>query len=235
MLSAMDENAGKVLAKLRDEKLEERTLIVFFSDNGGPTMQGTTINGSVNAPLRGSKRTTLEGGVRVPFVFTWKGTLPAGKVYENPVIQLDLMPTFLAAADVAAKTDWKFDGVDLLPYLRGENPAPPHDALYWRSGGEWAIRAGDWKLVRTNERGKDAAGNDPGPRTRQKLSVEGAQLYNLRDDVGETNDLAASNPAKAKELAAAWQTWSGQMKQPLWGPPDRSKSRGGKAAKREAE
>src|SRR6185503_21239895 len=103
-----DDAIGRVLATLRSNGLEENTLIFFFSDNGGPTMKGTTINGSVNAPLRGSKRTTLEGGIRVPFVVSWKGKLPAGKVYDQPVIQLDILPTALAAAGVEAKADWKF-------------------------------------------------------------------------------------------------------------------------------
>ncbi len=120
MMLAMDEAVGKLLAKLKDEKLEENTLVVFFSDNGGPTMQGTTINGSANALLRGSKRTTLEGGVRVPFCIKWPAKVPAGKVYDKPIIQLDVLPTALAAAGVETKADWKLDGVDLLPYLTGE-------------------------------------------------------------------------------------------------------------------
>ncbi len=148
MTLALDEAIGKVLDKLRAEKLEENTLIFFFSDNGGPTMPGTTINGSRNTPLRGSKRTTLEGGIRVPFVASWKGQLPAGKTYDQPVIQLDILPTALAAAGVEVKSEWKLDGVNLLPYLEGKNTAAPHDILYWRFGQQMAIRKGDWKLVR---------------------------------------------------------------------------------------
>src|SRR5262249_10244049 len=98
MTLAMDEAIGRVLDKLRAEKLEEDTLIFFFSDNGGPTMKGTTINGSSNAPLRGSKRTTLEGGIRVPFVISWKGKLPAGQTYHQPIIQLHILPPAPAPA-----------------------------------------------------------------------------------------------------------------------------------------
>src|SRR5260370_32211512 len=163
MLLAVDGGGGRVLARLREEKVEQATLIFFCSDNGGPTMKGTTINGSRNTPLRGSKRTTLEGGVRVPFVVQWKGRLPAGKVYEPPVIQLDLLPTALAAAGAEAKAEWKLDGVNLLPYLEGKNPATPHDVLYWRFGEQMAIRQGEWKLVRYDPPAPPPDANTPPP------------------------------------------------------------------------
>ena len=130
----MDDAIGKVLDKLRSENLEENTLICFISDNGGPVMQGTTVNGSSNTPLRGSKRTTLEGGVRVPFFVAWKSKLPAGKTYEKPVTQLDFYATALAAAGIDAKPEWKLEGVNLLPFVTGKNKGTPHDALYWRFG-----------------------------------------------------------------------------------------------------
>ena len=98
MMSAMDDGIGRTLA-LRAEGLEENTLIFFFSDNGGPTMPGTTINGATNTPLRGSKRQTWEGGIRVPFMIRWKGR-PQGKIDSRPIIQLDVLPTALAAAGV---------------------------------------------------------------------------------------------------------------------------------------
>lgn len=111
MLAALDLAVGKVLDTVRSERLEEKTLIFFLSDNGGPTRMGG-INGSRNEPLRGSKRTTLEGGVRVPFVVQWKGKIPVGTVYEEPVIQLDILPTALAAAEVGIRPEWHLDGVD---------------------------------------------------------------------------------------------------------------------------
>jgi arylsulfatase A-like enzyme len=212
MLTAMDEAIGKVLGQLRSAGLEDNTLIFFFSDNGGPTMPGTTINGSRNTPLRGSKRTTLEGGVRVPFVVQWKGKLPAGKVYDRPVIQLDILPTALAAAGVAIKPEWKLDGVDLRPYLSGQNAATPHDMLYWRLGAQMAIRRGDWKLVQYDVNADTLAG-----RKGANASVTPPKLYNLAEDVGEANDLAAKNPEKLAELRATWQAWSAQMARPLWG------------------
>ena len=128
MMSAMDEAVGRVLAKIRDMGQEEDTLIIFLSDNGGPTQQTSSHNGV----LRGFKATTLEGGVRVPFCMQCKGRLPAGKVYEHPIIQLDMLPT---CVDAGGKIDpaWKLDGVDLLPCLTGVNKERPHETLYWRS------------------------------------------------------------------------------------------------------
>ncbi|OAI42233.1 sulfatase [Planctomycetaceae bacterium SCGC AG-212-D15] len=206
MTLAMDEAVGKVLDKVKAEKLEDDTLIFFFSDNGGPTMRGTTINGSRNTPLRGSKRTTLEGGIRVPFVVSWKNRLPAGKTYESPVIQLDILPTALAAAGVQVKPEWKLDGENLLPFLDGKNAATPHDTLYWRLGTQMAIRQGDWKLVRYD------AVADGG-----KAGVTPLKLYNLAEDIGEANDLAAKEAEKAKSLEAAWDKWSAEQAKPLWG------------------
>src|ERR1035437_10517143 len=113
MLSAMDDNVGRVLAKLREHGLEENTLIFFLSDNGGPTLATT----SRNDPLRGYKGQVLEGGIRIPYIIQWKGHLPAGKVCDQPVISLDIHPTAVAAAGGALSPDWKLDGVNLLPFL----------------------------------------------------------------------------------------------------------------------
>lgn len=206
MMSGMDDNIGKVLAKVHDLGLDDDTLVFFISDNGGPTMKGTTINASRNDPLRGSKRTTLEGGIRVPFFVRWPGHVPVGKVYEQPVIQLDLLPSALAAAGVKASDSARLDGVDLLPYFNGKVKEQPHDTLYWRFGPQMAIRRGDWKLVRYDV----AVDGEEG-------GVTDAKLYNLKDDIGEKNDLIESNPAKAKELQAAWDKWNEQNVPPLWG------------------
>ena len=212
MLSAMDDGIGKTLAAVQAEGLEENTLIFFFNDNGGPTMQGTTINGSSNAPLRGSKRQTWEGGIRVAFIIRWKGHLAEGKTDTRPIIQLDVLPTALAAAGVKPQPQWKLDGVNLLPFLTGMESGRPHETLYWRLGDHMAIRKGDWKLVKTTEGRLKAAD----PSTFNDLS--GAELYNLADDIGERNNLAASHREKVKELAAAWQRWNKELAKPLWPP-----------------
>jgi arylsulfatase A-like enzyme len=212
MLSAMDDGIGQTIAALRKAALEENTLIFFFSDNGGPTMPTTTVNGSSNAPLRGSKRQTWEGGIRVPFVISWKGHLAAGTADSRPIIQLDVLPTALAAAGVESQPDWKLDGVDLLPFLTGKASGTPHESLYWRLGGMMAIRKGDWKLVKTRE----GPLRDVDPAVLSDLSS--AELYNLEDDIGETKNLAPAHPDKVKELAEAWQRWNKELVRPLWPP-----------------
>lgn len=204
MMSAMDDAVGAVTDKLRDAGLEDDTLVFFISDNGGPTMRGVTVNGSNNAPLRGSKRTTLEGGVRVPFFAKWPAKLPAGKVYDQPVIQLDFLPTVLAAA--GAEIPAEAEGVDLLPYFTGKNAAAPHDALCWRFGNQMAIRQGDWKLVSYDATADGAPQPDATP----------LKLYNLADDVGEANDLISAEKQKADELLAVWEKWNETNVPPAW-------------------
>jgi arylsulfatase A-like enzyme len=228
MTTALDEAVGRVLEKLRASGLEENTLIFFFSDNGGPVMPTTTINGSRNAPLRGSKRTTLEGGIHVPFVVQWKGRLPSGKVYENPIIQLDVLPTALAAAGVTPSADWKLDGVNLLPYLSGSEKGIPHEALYWRMAQQRAIRKGDWKLVQYDTTA-DLIGK-PVPASHKPAASE-TKLYNLAQDLGEKNDLSRSEPEKLKELEAAWQTWNKELVPPLWGSVNLPRAASARAAR----
>lgn len=188
MMSAMDDAVGQVLEKIRALGQEENTLVLFVSDNGGPT-PGTT---SQNGPLRGFKATTWEGGVRVPFAVQWKGKIPPGQVYEHPVIQLDFVPTVLAAAGLAPEPGDQLDGVNLLPYFTGQTQGKPHETLYWRFGPQRAIRHGDYKLVV----GRDGSGRP--------------ELYNLRDDIGEQTNLAEREPAKVAELQALWDAWNAQ-------------------------
>ncbi len=208
MHSALDDNIGRVLETLRKHKLEENTLIVFVSDNGGPTRA----NSSRNTPLRGFKAQTWEGGVRVPFLMQWKGKLPSGKVYEQPVIQLDILPTALAAAGVDAKAEWKLDGVNLTPFLTGQKKGAPHEALLWRFGAQMAIRMGDWKLVKAPGAGAEFAERS------ERATVAGAHLYNLRNDVGEQTNLADKEPEKVKQLAAFWEKWNAELQEPRWEP-----------------
>jgi arylsulfatase A-like enzyme len=196
MMSAKDDAVGRVLAKVRELGQEENTLIFYLTDNGGPTPQTT----SKNDPLRGFKATTSEGGVRVPFMVQWKGKIPAGKVYDHPVIQLDILPTAIAAAGGEVDPSWKLDGVNLLPYLTGEKTGKPHETLYWRFGEQWAIRHGDWKLVASR-----VDNNQP-------------RLINLAADISESNDLSAERPEKVKELKGLWDEWNKGNIEPKWRP-----------------
>ncbi|MDZ4847936.1 MAG: sulfatase-like hydrolase/transferase [Pirellulaceae bacterium] len=223
MLSAMDDAVGTVLSKVRALNAEENTLIFFISDNGGPTPSTTSSNG----PLRGFKAQTWEGGIRVPFIVQWKSKLPAGKIETRPVIQLDVLPTALSAASIELKTEWKLDGVNLLPFLSGDKGEEPHQALYWRFGQQIAIRSGDWKLVK----GIGSLGVE-GVERRSKVTTENAELYNLKEDIGEKVNLAGKEPEKFKALASDWDQWNATLVEPSW-IPNRQKNatKAGKAGK----
>ena len=136
MLGNLDDSVGAVMAQLRKSGLEENTLVFFLSDNGGPTRELT----SSNEPLRGEKSSMYEGGLRVPFMVQWKGTLPAGQVYNKPVSSLDIYAT--AAANSGVKAPDNIEGVDLVPYLTGKNSGNPHETLFWRQGGRAGLRHG---------------------------------------------------------------------------------------------
>lgn len=216
MQSAMDDAVGRVLAKVRELGQEESTLIFFFSDNGGPTSRTTSGNG----PLRGFKAQTWEGGIRVPFMVQWKDHIPAGRVDDRPVIQLDIYPTALAAAGATAIPEWKLDGVNLLPYLTGQESGVPHEALYWRFGPQVAIRKGDWKLVK----GAGSVGIR-GIELQGKANIVDAELYDLSKDIGERTNLAHQEPAKVKELAADWDRWNRKNVDAKWIPGTRARDR----------
>ena len=208
MLSSMDDAVGRVMGKVRALGQEENTIVFFIADNGGPTQSTTSGNG----PLRGFKMTTFEGGPRVPFVAQWKGRWPAGKVYDFPVINLDVLPTVVAAAGGKAESARSVDGVDLTPFVTGANPARPHQTLYWRYGPQWAVRHGDLKLVVSR-------GGSGKP-----------ELYDLSKDVGESKDLAAAQSAKVRELQALWDKWSAEQAEPS--APDAPAGAGKKSSKK---
>lgn len=206
MLAALDDAVGIVLGKLKAAGLEKDTLVLFLSDNGGPSGKKFAANSSRNAPLRGGKGDTWEGGVRVPFLVQYPSQLPAGTTYDQPVIQLDISATALALAGVAAKPEWKLDGVNLLPFLSGKERGTPHEALYWRFGDQMAIRKGDWKLVRADLDTAKPFGD----------VMKKPMLVNLAKDIGEQKDLSDSEPQRVKELMEMWQKWNVQLKAPTW-------------------
>jgi arylsulfatase A-like enzyme len=192
MMTAMDEGIGLVLGKLRTLGIEEDTLVFFVSDNGGPT-QG---NGSNNGPLRATKATLYEGGIRVPFMVQWPRRLKGGRLYEHPVIALDILPTAAVAGGANLPKEHKLDGVNLLPFLTGEKKTAPHEMLFWRTGQNHAVRKGNWKWV--------TMGGETG-------------LFDLVSDISESKDIKAEKPDVVKELEKAFEQWNSQMVEPLWG------------------
>ncbi|VGO20401.1 sulfatase-like hydrolase/transferase [Pontiella sulfatireligans] len=192
MTLSMDRACGQIIDKLKALGLYENTLIVFSNDNGGPMNK----NGSSNYPLSGVKATQLEGGIRVPGLISWPGKLPAGSVYDYPLITLDLIPTFVAVGDGDPAAIEGLDGVNMIPYLTGGNSARPHQTLHWKMETRAAIRDGDWKLLRYPDRP--------------------AELFNLSEDIGEQNDLAAENPEIVKELFRKQFAWELELARPLW-------------------
>lgn len=200
MVSALDDAVGVILAELKAQGMEDNTLIFFLSDNGGPLDR----NGSLNTPSSGEKGHMFEGGIRTPFLVQWKAGLPGGKVYEPPVSSLDISATALTAAGVAPPGN--LDGVDLVPFFKGEREGRPHEVLYWRmtARGIWAIRAGDWKLV-THNGWHELPAAKPKPR-----------LIHLSNDPGELHDLSAQEPAKLAELQALYDAWNTTLPEPLW-------------------
>ena len=197
MQHCLDGNVGKVLQYLRDSKQYDNTLIVFLSDNGGTT------NGSINAPLRGCKATFLEGGLHVPMIFCWPAGLPAGTEYTMPIISLDFLPTFAAAAGIDLPPTPELDGVNLLPFLRqetgtGVGEKRPHEKLFFRMTLRGAAcRDHDWKLIR--------------------LPHRPPELYDLSKDVSELNNLALEHQDRVKKMMRELNEWEGSFKDtPRW-------------------
>lgn len=213
MVRAMDRNIGRVLSALREMGLEENTLIAFVNDNGGGGNHTPphTRNTGRNAPLRGFKFEVFEGGIRVPMMISWPGRIASGQRYERAVSSMDLAPTFLRAAGIAPPEDRPFDGVDLVPFLAGDERSDPHPVLCWENRA-WlgprgqqrpapgqhnkAIRKGKWKLVQVAGRAE-------------------WELFDLAADPGEQHDLAAEFPGVVEDLRTEFERWRRQMPEPL--------------------
>ncbi len=193
LVASLDDAVGRIVRALDERGLTDDTLVVFVSDNGGALYTHATSN----APFRGGKFTLFEGGVRVPFIARFPGRLPKGARYAEPVSTLDVVPTVAAAAGVALPDDRAFDGVDLVPFVRGEREAAPHRELFWRAEYVSAVRSGDYKLVRDRGGGHTV-------------------LFDLAKDPGESNDLASTEPQRVRELEGALDRFDAQCRPPLW-------------------
>lgn len=199
MISAVDDGVGRIIRTLRESGLEEKTLIFVISDNGAPLKIhkrdapgiGAGWDGSLNDPMNGEKGMLTEGGIRTPFVVYWKGTIPGGQVYSHPVISLDVAATANALAGLP--DDPALDGVNLIPYLKGEKEGTPHERLYWRWSGQAAIRMGNWKY----------------------LTGGGRQyLFDLGSDREEKNNLFEEHRDVARRLRREWDAWSRTLQPP---------------------
>jgi len=203
MCEAMDESVGLVLETLEHLGLADNTVVVFVSDNGGLdriyTGKGPYI--TTNAPLRGFKGQLYEGGIRVPLIVRRPGVTTAGSTCRWPVISNDFLPTLLEMAGIRKRPDQPIDGVSLVPLLRGRDRLP-RDTLYWyyptyhHSTPAVAVREGDWKLLHF-------------------LEDDRLELYNLKDDIGETKNLAETMPQKAKALKDKLHRWRRELGAPL--------------------
>ena len=189
MVSAVDDGVGQILKTLKKSGIEENTIVVFLSDNGGAKN-----NGSDNRPLRGRKSDLFEGGIRVPFAMQWKGTIPAGMTYEKNVSSLDIMATIVAQNKISIDKKRTLDGVNLIPFLNGENDSEPHDYLFWRKikYNAMAVMIGDQKLVK-NKR------NDF------------KEMFNLSSDLSETYNLIEKNNTQSKSMQLEWDLWNAEL------------------------
>ena len=189
---ALDLSIGKVLTSIKEKGLEENTLIFFFSDNGGKPKG----NYSYNLPLRGEKGQHYEGGVHIPFTVKWKNHIPESATYDKPISSLDIVPTILAAVGEPIQEEWNLEGVNLLPYLKGQDKSAPHETLFWREGNKSAMRTLDWKFVKVGEK---------------------IDLFNIAEDPYETTDLAAAHPEKLVELLKLYEEWNAENIPPQYG------------------
>jgi arylsulfatase A-like enzyme len=191
MVSAVDDGVGGILDLLEELKLDKNTIVFFLSDNGGPTPD----NASSNAPLRGKKGDFFEGGIRVPFAVQWPGTLPAGTRYANPVISLDIFATAAALANVKPKNE--LDGVNLMPFLTGQNKGFPHEYLYWRNFDQQrlAVRSRNEKMI-----------------TQPNTDF----LFQIKADIGEKTNLAEQDIKRLNSLKSKAIQWNKKLIDPTF-------------------
>lgn len=193
MVIAMDNAIGGIMEHLKKEKIDGNTLIIFTSDNGA-ALYSRTVD---NKPLAGGKMTFFEGGINVPFIMYQKGKIPSGTVIEHPVNQCDIFTTIAAAANVPLPHDRAYDGVSLLPWMLNDRRDVPHEALFWMADYNLAVRAGDLKLiVNTLDKTID--------------------LYNVKNDIGEANDLADTQREDVVALHNMLMVWKGKMPNLYW-------------------
>ncbi len=191
MTWSLDENIGRLINKLESSGKLNNTLIFFLSDNGG-----ATTNQSTNGALKGFKGNQFEGGHRVPFIVHWPKSIKGGRTYDGLTSSLDIFKTSIVAARIKEDESWQLDGVDLLPFFSGEKQTAPHEKLFWRKIGNSAVRIGNNKLI--------------------SLRGYGNVLYDLKEDIGESNDLSKTDFQTYNRLLQEYKNWEIEMIEPLW-------------------
>ena len=194
LVYGLDRNIGRVLDLIKANGDIDNTIIWFLSDNGGTVRQAS------NLPLGGKKGFKFEGGHRVPFLFYWKGKIPAGSEYHKMISSMDIFPTSVVAAGGSLEQARRLDGVDLMPYVKGEIKKVPHEKLFWRKLDCAAVRAGDWKLIRVNGYGN--------------------ALYDLSKDLAEEHDLSKQMPEKTLQMQQLLEGWEQDKMSPIWDEGD---------------
>jgi arylsulfatase A-like enzyme len=225
MVEALDDSVRRVVEKLKATNEYENTMIVFLSDNG---CAGYVNGACSNGPFAGFKRYHQEGGIHIPFVVSWPEALPSGTTFDHPVISLDLLATFTAAAGKPVTTE---DSVDLLPFLLGQNKRAPHEYLRWRAGPTKAIRGARWKMIKYNKtdfRPEDlsASGGRLNP-PKEGWSTDSplgqvTLLYDMHADPGETTNLADGNEDIVEKLTLEYDAWEKTLRKEALLPPMRS-------------
>lgn len=206
MIASLDESVGRVLDTIDELGLAESTLILFSSDNGGVGGYGregitSARNVTDNDPLRSGKGSLYEGGIRVPWIARWSGKVQPGSICNVPIISVDLYPTLLELSGAEAPRDQPLDGLSILPLILGKTDKLDRDSIYWHFPGylgsgqnQWrtrpvgAVRDGDWKLLEFFEDGR-------------------LELYNLREDMSESQDQVSTQPDQAKALQQKLESW----------------------------
>jgi len=189
----VDWSVGVILDTLRTLKLSEKTIVIFTSDNGGSGK-----NSSSNAPYRGKKGTTWEGGMRVPTIAWWPGKIEATSTCDAMLSEMDILPTLVKLAGGKVPSERKIDGVDMWPQLSGQSKESPREALFYFVWGSLeAVRSGPWKLAIAAQKDEEEKSSEKGPTESTKKEQ---RLYNLDEDIGETKDVADKNPEVVKRL-----------------------------------
>ena len=196
MLSAVDDGVGKLLDYLDEAGIADNTIIWFLSDNGGPEQT----NGSDNGPLRGGKSSTYEGGYHVPYAMRWPGHIPAGKVFTKTVSSLDIFATASGLTGAKTNKEKPLDGVNLIPYITGEDTRNPHPVIYLRKfdNQSFSVRKDDWKLLLFQKNG------------------DVRELYDLANDLGETKNLIKQHANIADEIEVLRKEWNNQLIDPVF-------------------